>query len=688
MIEDRFKRSPEKLEELKSIVVDSKAAIANHNRQKLEMRWHQFYELYRGSDKRGHYKGRANLDWASAFLAIEIIAPRLFQNLFPQPKWFGVKGQERTDDKQASIIETYMKRLFDAPICVRKKMISYIRYLCIYGTLICKTPFRHEEKKVPTKTRNPEGGIDISESSIVTWDNIDLQLVDLYNFYPADDTIQNIEDQPFCIHAFTEPTKVLKQKEVKEKNSFGIYENLDQIRFKDDKGQNILNSRENVRSEQRMNFLGLSSKTYKHQGLPVYIDEFQGLVDLDGEEELLIITVANSNTVIQAETLKTPDMEKTYVKGVYVDVPNEFFGMPPHERSEKTIFELNDRANQTMDATSLVINPMYANSDADIVEGKLSAFPGRIIKTATEKGLTPLKTDPSILTPAYTAIQTLIGLIQDTTGATRFLGGSAQTPELQRTATGVLSIIKEANARIAFVIEGFDESFIRPFLRKAYKYTQFYATRKDVIRVTNKHGTEYVEFDPQTIIGDYDFIPMGAQSLGSEEIQTQQAINLLNILVKMPPEVLAQYDILMLIQRISEQMLGFEDAEEMDRTSKRTEEDKEKAITENQMFLNGLPAQAQASENHALHIQLHQGLLLDPRIQEHPNGEQVAALVQEHLQEHEFYKQLAGVQAINQAGGLQQPQGQGGVPAQEQPRGTSATSLTQQISQPSQGGTL
>ena len=476
MIEQRF-NNPAKLEELRSIVVDSKAAINQHSRQVLERRWNTFYELYRGTRSKGHYRGRADLDWASAFLAIEIITPRLFQNIFPRNKWFGIKGQESADKKQAAIIEAYLNRIFDQPIAIRQKMISYLRYMCIYGTLICKTPFSHEEKKVPTRIRGEEGQLELSEEKVVTWDNLDLELVDLYDFYPADDTIQRIEDQPFVIHASRQTTKSLKAKEKTEDNPFGVYQNLDQIRFKDDKGQNLINSRENLRAEQKQLGLGITSRTFKHQGSPVHIDEYQGIVNLDGEEELLIITVANSNTVIQAETLKTPDREKTYVKANYLDVPNEFFGMPPHERTEKSIFELNDRVNQTMDGTSLIINPMWLNTDANIMEGKLSSFPGRMIKATTDKGLKALSPDTSVLTPAYTAIQTLISMIQDVTGATRFLGGSAQTPELQRTATGVLTIIKEANARIALIIEGFEDSFLKPLLRKAYKNTQFHSTR-------------------------------------------------------------------------------------------------------------------------------------------------------------------------------------------------------------------
>jgi len=123
MIDPRIKRNPVVQEKLRQLVVDNKSAIANHNRTILERRLNSFYDIYRGLKKGGSYKGRANLDWASAFISIEIILPRLYRALFPRGKWFGTIGQENTDRKQAAIIESYMKSRFEHPIRIRTKMI-------------------------------------------------------------------------------------------------------------------------------------------------------------------------------------------------------------------------------------------------------------------------------------------------------------------------------------------------------------------------------------------------------------------------------------------------------------------------------------------------------------------------------------------------------------------------------------
>lgn len=692
MIEARFKRNPEKLEKLRQIVIDNKGTIDQQNRQVIERRWNDFYEIYRGLDAKGSYRGRANLDWAMGFVSIEIILPRLYRSLFPSGKWFGVDGVEAGDRKQASIIEAYMRKIYESPIQVRQKMISYLRYLCIYGTLVCKTPFRYETKKIPRKRRrSTESGSEIITTSeeAVIWDNIDLQLVDLFDFYVADDTIPSLEEQPFVIHHTIESIGHLKRKEYDDEESpEGVYENLDAIKFKKKDGSNLHMPLMNPSLNSRLQSLGMSSRYFKSDGPPVHLDEYQGLVDIGDGDELMVITVANGNTIIQAETLNTPDQEKTYIKTPYIDMPNEFWGMSALERVQSTIYELNDRVSQTMDATSLVINPIWLNSDADIPEGQLSLFPGRVVKTTTEKGLTALRPDTSILTPAYTAIQAIVSMIQDTTGATRFLGGSAQVPELQRTATGILSIVKEANARLDLIIQGIESSFIKPFLRKSYKYSQFYATKKQVVRIVGKHAIEYAEYDPENILIDVDFRPLGVQSLGSEEIVTQQAINFLNILIKLPPELLQGYDIGYLIQKISQNMLGMEDADELDRTNRRQQEDQEKAIAENQQMFSGVAAVAQPNENHRLHMEIHMGALQDQRFQQLPNPQVTQQLIEEHIREHQFYMQLQSMQLLNQA---QQgaPRGsQSGIPTQEQPQPTAQEDIINQLSQPSQEGTL
>ena len=139
-----------KLEKLRQVVIDNRQTIAN-NRSTLETRWNGFYDLYRGLRSKGTYRGRADLDWASAFVIIETLVPRIHNILFPRGRWFDIIGVEETDDKQASILAAYLKQLFERDIKFRLKMIPALRSCAIFGTLIGKTPFRSESKEVPSK---------------------------------------------------------------------------------------------------------------------------------------------------------------------------------------------------------------------------------------------------------------------------------------------------------------------------------------------------------------------------------------------------------------------------------------------------------------------------------------------------------------------------------------------------------
>jgi hypothetical protein len=332
---------------------------------------------------------------------------------------------------------------------------------------------------------------------------------------------------------------------------------------------------------------------------------------------------------------------------------------------------------------------MWLNSDADIHEGTLRIFPGRIINTSSEKGLTAVHPPVEILAPAYNAIQALMESVRDNTGATRFLGGSAQTPELQRTATGIVSIIKEANARLNLVIQGIEDTWTIPFLRRAYKYAQFYAERKDIVRIVGKSGIEYQEFDPASIVGDYDFKAMGSQSVGSEEIITQQMINYLNIISRIPG-VMQQFDLLKLASKIGEKMLGLEDVDELILVNNRDKEETEKATSENQAAMAGIPPVISTTENHRLHLEIHQGFLLDPRSQEHPRA---IELLSTHINDHEKYEKGQGMMPVYNQGNMGQSGQSGqseGSPTRpsQMPQGNDMQSMMQQIAQPSQEGQM
>ena len=683
MIHKKFK-SKKKQKEISDMVLENWNKV--NERAILERKWERLYRLYRGMDARGSYYGRANLDWAAAFQAVEILVPRIHNVLFPRRKWFDIVGVEQSDEKQAQIMSAYLRQKFERDVHFRKKMISSIRACAIYGTMIGKTPYRKESKTIPIKTRKTVGNLyglfqpDFSEKEMITFDSIDLELVDIFDFYPADDFIDNIEDQPWVIHKTIEYIDTLYKKEYDPETGEGSYENLDKIQ-KDGKDKNLSRrGTENDYQKARKTQMGLRSRDYNAVVESIDFIEYQGV----HEEEDIVAVVAmdgHTNPLVSAEPLNTPDGKKTFIMGKWVEVPGEFWGLSVLERIEKSIYELNDRVNQTMDVTSQIVNPIWLNTDADIPEGILRIQPNRIIATSTKDGLTAIRPPVEVLTPAYNAIQSLSTNIQDSTGATRFLGGSAQVPELQRTATGILSIIKEANARLNLTIQGIEDNWVIPFLRKSYKYAQFYAERKEVVRIVGKQGIEYQQVDPATILGDYDFRPLGSQSVGSEEVMTQQMLNYLNIIATIP-NVMQQFDVMKLVSKIGEKMLGLDDMDELIMVNNREQEETEKAISENKAVMRGIPPVITANDNHALHKEVHEGWFMAEQAQEFPP--QIHQMLQTHALDHDKYLKGSGMQPMYNQGNT----GSGGVPPQSQPSPTNEQDVTNQMSQPSQAGQI
>ena len=145
MIDKKFK-SAKKQKELSDYVLEMYEE--RKERSVLELSWNNYYNLYRGINTRGTYKGRADLDWASAYQIIEILVPRIYNSLFPRYKWFDILGVEQSDEKQAQIIAAYLRQKFERDVHFRKKMIPALRYCAIFGTMIGKTPYRKRHLEV------------------------------------------------------------------------------------------------------------------------------------------------------------------------------------------------------------------------------------------------------------------------------------------------------------------------------------------------------------------------------------------------------------------------------------------------------------------------------------------------------------------------------------------------------------
>ena len=129
----------------------------------------------------------------------------------------------------------YLKQKFDRDVHFRRKMISFVRSCAIYGTCIGKTPYRKEKKTVPKKRLKSISNFygifqsEFTEEEVITFDSIDLELVDLFDFYVADDFNETIEDQPYILHRTVEYYDLMYKKVYDKELETGIYENIDGI---------------------------------------------------------------------------------------------------------------------------------------------------------------------------------------------------------------------------------------------------------------------------------------------------------------------------------------------------------------------------------------------------------------------------------------------------------------------------
>ena len=106
----------------------------------------------------------------------------------------------------------------------------------------------------------------------------------------------------------------LKKDEYDPETEEGIYEKLDEVQneINENEQSSTQTTERNTAKVGRLQELGISTRTFSQNGASVTLKEYQGEVNLFGKYERWIVTVANDNTIVQAEPLNTVDGKYTY----------------------------------------------------------------------------------------------------------------------------------------------------------------------------------------------------------------------------------------------------------------------------------------------------------------------------------------------------------------------------------------
>jgi hypothetical protein len=666
-------------------------------------RWDALYNLILEEGGKSNYEGVSKLFPPETRRALQTIADFIIDVLFPPTSdWFRIEGIDGDADVKNAAVYKKIADVQNEKIAIRAKVIKAVYRWLKYGFLIVRAPYVYKDKYVIKETKErkdfkqklkdfftgnstPWKQQNVPEKKpVIVYDNIDFQPKSPWNMFwnyniPWDQQKIIIEkvDNVTASHL-----KAQKKKGIYNDNVEGV---IEAILSKPSTGKVSDETDTNQKFPHSGQITGLSGEF--DDGVPkgvllqadCYFD-----IDQDGYDELCVITLALTGekgkdadgTIIRMQINDCELQEMPLLFCPWDELEDQSLGVGVLQIGEKDQKALNDFTNQMMDNISEILNATRVYDKEMIDEGQnMNSWPRKTIKTkGNPNEVIAFIRPPNIVNEALAAVNMAKGNIQNGTRANISLQGLAA--RYDTTATEYTQQGSAASRGIMCQIKNFEDNILKPWLRFQYSYNLQYLTRETLIGIIGKKAAQAMlrTEDPleqkqpkDTIIGDFDFKPLGVTQTENKIIRGQQLINFLNIAMKAEQIKPGTVDIAFLIGKIWE-VSG--DGDNRILLPQITDPQMD-ANDENVLLSQGGEVHINPNDNDDEHITAHMPLQLIPEFMKNKMN---------HLKEHLMSKQKKGMAAQASAGigmGAQQqpafqpklpmPGNNGGVPGVVRP---------------------
>jgi len=497
--------------------------------------WEAFEKAYY-NDVEDFYNGMSKVRVPALHQAVERVVPKMDKTNFPSDgEFFGVKSKNPKDEvleEQAEAFAQLIKQQFK-DVQVKSKLIPIYRSLCIYGTIFIKPYWRYEEKK--RYVRDADGKREAAWTTV--YDNPDFYSPEIRDIF-ADPKDHELKGS--VVERMVVDYQELRDKEIRKNENgedIGIYRNtklLKNMFFKQDIQQ------ENKDAEA---IAGLENHKYGEHEQKIVKYEYWGAVPKyfmtgsmqDKEDETMVdnilIEVAASGNAVNstAVTLRIIDnpfdhQDKPYIVGRYITMKGKLYGLGLMSVNIPLQAELNTLRNQLMDLRSFILKKKWKlDRNAGVNVSQLEDINQLVIEMDDINGLAEVATS-DFSASARMAEESIKQDIEDSTGASKLLGGTPEKTSLERTAAGVATVMSSGLERFELVAVQFSENCLKKLVEFFWMLDQQFLPEGREIDIV---GKGLVNVEPEKIAAP-DFNFTGIRDIAEKGFK----INAINILLQ------------------------------------------------------------------------------------------------------------------------------------------------------------
>jgi len=538
--------------------------------------WLRYYNQWalRGTEQ--SYHGRLRMYFPVGHRIVENWVQKLRADLFPESgKWFKNTPDSTTLTDRAIVVHELLAKQLRQQIKITALAPGLLRNLCMFGTAPLEMGWRHEEREVPTlqSVLDDQSGVGRVEEVMrktVQYLGPTMRVIDPFLFYvypytcqfPWEaellfedmmigwDTLERMADTPI------DPSRKALGNQVEN------WEGVKKLR----KSGGGDRTGDKFQAEQiRLQARGLSSRSDKNKDDPKRPLDFTkiawyGSIDASGAEDADSLPpadvpqwwqlwVCGDDVLVQARQNPWWKQRPPYLAAKFAELQGEFWGYGVMFLLDHFQYFMNDVANQTGDGLVFTLNPIVA-MDANAVQ-----FPDSIRMAPAARWLIrdPRQNINFIDPPKETAlaginvINFLVAMMNDVSNVAPFGGAGLQTAGRARgkavqTATGMSILSGEALLQVRDVVENIEQGIMNEALDWMFWLNKQCLDRDLTLRIAGAEGAQVIEtaVTRDSLIGDYEWEWLGSNFSFNQNVRTQQMLNFIQILARIPPDFLAQ----------------------------------------------------------------------------------------------------------------------------------------------------
>ncbi len=479
------------------------------------------------------YKGVAKVRVPVLHQSVERIVPKLEKSTFPRDgKWFDAVPDNTKDEIQREDAELAIQLLRDQTrdINARNKIIKLYRSLSIYGTAFIKTIWTNKVKeRFKRDAKNKR--VKVWETTLDTPDFYSPSIWDIY----ADIKDEDLEG--LVIERIVKDFQELWEKRIRTEKGkqLGIFRNVDKLKTlansKPDKDDANKTESEKTRSIHTPSFGEHENKVEVFEAwgpipkwfLTKSIADKENKLFIDG---LIVIAQKSEGTgaVLMIDDNPFDHQDSPYLRGRYLAIEGRLYGLGVMTVNVPLEAELNTLRNQGIDnRTFMLKNKWLKDVTAEIDDNSLKDLTEQVIETNNVLGLQPLR-PPNFTGSIIAADQMIKQDIEDSTGASKLIGGTPSGSSLDRTASGIATVVQGGLDRLELVAINIEDELLNLLLKRFWQLNQQFLPKGREVSVL---GKELVRVLPQSIaLPSINFI--GLKELGEKDFK----ISTLNTLIQ------------------------------------------------------------------------------------------------------------------------------------------------------------